>query len=137
MLYLKIINNNFHFFDNNFGQQLIGRIRIAGKSFLNWNPSGGLQTERICYDEAQKPHGWDTAYDLDIEYQRKCYRLTIHEGAIQKAFKPYQHALSAKGLKIENVLTTISAQPGPNGRCMLKFELAAEQGRIFQMQKTD
>lgn len=121
MRYLNIRNGQFSFIDKVIGSSIESRIRIAGKRFLQWTPSG-LAGERICYDESQMPSGWTLAYDLDLELDKVLYRLTIHDGAIQHGLKPYLAHLHFRNTRIEDVVTRITVLDRPRGYPSLQFE---------------
>ncbi|BDQ32659.1 hypothetical protein [Pseudodesulfovibrio portus] len=121
MRYLNIRNGEFTFANKTIGPIIESRIILAGKRFLQWTPNG-LVGERICYDERQLPHGWTLAYDLDLELDNVLYRLTIHDGAVQHAFKPYLKLLNSRNIPLENQLTRITVIDNPRGYAALQFE---------------
>lgn len=121
MRYLNIRNGQFAFVDERLGSTIESRIRLAGKRFLQWTPKG-LVGERICYDEGQLPNGWTLAYDLDLELNNVPYRLTIHGGAVQHAFKPYLAMLNSRNVRLEDQMTRIMIIDNPRGYAALQFE---------------
>ena len=121
MRYLSIKGGQFCFFDNVIGSSIESRLNLDGKRFLQWT-SSGLTSEKICRDESQVPPGWTLAYDLDLLIDNVDYRLTIHDGAIMHAFKPYLGQLQAQGMSLEEVITKISIEASPRGYPALRFE---------------
>lgn len=126
MRYLNIRSGQFTFIDKIIGASIESHIRLAGKRFLNWTPQG-LAGERICHDEHEMPRGWTLAYDLDLELDGVAYRLTIHDGAVKHAFKPYLAALSSRNIRLEDQLTRITIVDTPRGYAALQFEPIHEQ----------
>jgi hypothetical protein len=129
MRYLNIRNGQFTFIDKVMGPTIESRISIAGKRFLQWTPNG-LTGERVCHDERQLPQGWTLAYDLDLELDNVPYRLTIHDGAVQHAFKPYLAMLRSSNIRLEDQLTKITILDTPRGYAALQFE-PATGGSLF------
>ena len=123
MRYLNIKNETFMFIDNIIGPAIEASIHVTGRRLLKWGDQG-MEGEQICSDETQIPKGWSLAYDLDLQLAGIDYRLTIHEGAIKYAFKPYLSALCSRNQSLQDVVTRIRVLPGAGGHGVLKFEVA-------------
>lgn len=124
MRYLNIRNGKFTFTNKKLGSQIEAKIKLVGKRLLQWGPTG-LVGEQDCYNEAHIPDGWTLAYDLDLLLDDVHYRLTLHGGSIQYAFKPYLCDISSRNLTLEYVVTRISIEDSGRGYPALKFELVS------------